>query len=140
MIFIKPNVTIDEAEIKFSYIRAPGPGGQNVNKVATGVQLRFNVVESKSFVEEIRSRILKKLAKKLTVSGELVIKAIRYRTQARNKEDALCRLVALIAAAIIVPKKRKKTKPSTASVQRRLDKKKRHSKNKFLRSDKPKED
>lgn len=140
MIKITSKFSLDEAELQFSYIRAPGPGGQNVNKVATGVQLRFKVVDSKSLPEEVRVRLTNKLAKKLTVSGELVIKAVRYRTQARNKDDAVSRLRAILEDALHLPKKRKKTKPSVASVQRRLDKKKRHAKNKSLRSQKPRED
>ncbi len=126
-----------ESEVKFSFIRAPGPGGQNVNKVATAVQLRFNIVHSHALPEAIRHRLLILLGKKITTQGELIIKASRYRTQERNKQDALQRLQALLKRAAIVPKKRKETKPTFASVQRRLTQKKRHAKNKSLRSRKP---
>ena|SRR3989338_871759 len=121
------------SEIKLTFIRAPGPGGQNVNKVATAVQLRFNVLHSPSLPETVRQRLLILARNQITRQGELMIKATRYRTQERNKQDALDRLQELIRRAATVPKKRKKTKPSFAAKQRRLTKKKLHAKNKFLR-------
>lgn len=124
---------MNEAEIKFTFIRAPGPGGQNVNKVATAVQLRFDVKHSPSLSEHVRTRLLMLAGKQLTRTGELVIKASRYRTQERNKQDALDRLRELLRRAAIVPKKRKKTKPTLTSVQRRLTQKKLHAKIKSLR-------
>lgn len=133
---INSNLIINEKELKFSFIRAPGPGGQNVNKVATAVQLRFNVTHSVSLPEAVRERLSALIAKKLTQSGDLIIKATRYRTQERNKQDALERLRELIQRAMIVPKKRKKTKPTKSSVEKRLTTKKLHSKSKALRNKK----
>ncbi len=125
---------MNKSELKFTFIRSPGPGGQNVNKVATGVQLRFNVLTSSSISDETRARILLSFRNKITSKGEIIIKATRYRTQDRNKQDALERLEAIISRASIAPKKRKKTKPSAASTERRLTKKKLHGKAKSLRS------
>jgi ribosome-associated protein len=122
-------------EIEFSFIRSPGPGGQKVNKVATAVQLRFNVLRSKFLLEPTRMRLL--TLPGITKQGDIIIKASCYRTQERNKQDALNRLYTLLTHASTVPKKRKKTKPSLASQTRRLNSKNIHGKNKALRSDKP---
>lgn len=137
MIEIRPKIFLDDSEIKFTFIRSPGPGGQNVNKVASGVQLRFDVIHSTSLPDPVRSRLLTLLENKITLQGELIIKATRYRTQERNKQDALDRLIYFIQQAAIIPKKRKKTKPTFASTQLRLEKKKLHSKTKSLRRVKP---
>src|SRR3990167_8793032 len=99
MIKIAPHVSLNEAEIKLTFIRSPGPGGQNVNKVATAVQLRFNVTNSRSLPKEIRNRLIELLGQKLTVHGDLIIKANRYRTQERNKQDALSRFFDLLKRA-----------------------------------------
>ena len=133
MIEIAPKISVLESEIKFTFIRSPGPGGQNVNKVATAVQLRFNVLHSPSLSEEVRERLLRVIGSRITAQGDLLIKASRYRTQERNKQDALDRLCELIKQAAIPPKKRKKTRPTFAAKQRRLTKKKLHSKAKLLR-------
>jgi ribosome-associated protein len=130
-------IEIPDSEIKFSYIRSPGPGGQNVNKVATGVVLRFDVAASQVFTETQRELLLTKLAHKLTLKGVLIIKAIRYRTQPQNKNDALRRLEVIIENGLKVAKKRKKTKPTRSSTEKRLNKKKLHSNNKSLRGKKP---
>lgn len=123
MIEITQHIFLNSAEIKMTFINSPGPGGQNVNKVATGVLLRFDVLNSRSLPEDVRERLIALLGKRLTVSGELIIKATRFRTQERNKQDAINRLCEQIKRALIPPKKRKKTKPTFSSKQRRLDKK-----------------
>lgn len=133
MIEITQNISLNDAEVQCTFIRAPGPGGQNVNKLATAVQLRFNVVNSPSLPVDVRTRLLAILGKRLTLQGDLMIKASRYRTQERNKQDALERLAEFIRRAAIVPKKRKKTKPTLASNQRRLTEKAFHARTKSLR-------
>lgn len=137
MIEVAPNITFNESEVEFSFIRSPGPGGQNVNKVATAVQLRFNVMRSLSLPEDVRVRLIALLSKKITTQGDIIIKASRFRTQERNKEDALNRLIELLKQAANPPKKRKKTKPTFSSKQRRLDSKTLHGKNKSLRRSRP---
>jgi ribosome-associated protein len=136
MVKLNPLFKLDEAELLFTFIRSPGPGGQNVNKVASGAQLRFNVSSSPSLPEELRNRFLKIHSSKITGEGEILIKATRFRTQERNKQDALERLLALLQEAAYRPKKRKKTKPSYTSIQNRLSKKKLHGKTKSLRGKK----
>jgi ribosome-associated protein len=140
MIEVAPNITLNESEIEFNFIRSPGPGGQNVNKVATAVQMRFNVMKSPSLSEDVRIRLIAILGKKITLQGEIIIKASRFRTQERNKEDALNRLIELLKQAASPPRKRKKTKPTFSSKQRRLDTKKLHGKNKSLRRSRPNND
>ncbi len=124
---------INDSEIKISFVRSPGPGGQNVNKLATTAQLRFNVLHSTSLPVDIRLRVLSMLGKRITRDGDLVIKASRYRTQERNKQDAIDRLMAILKRAAVIRKKRKKTKPTRASSERRLTTKKLHGKTKLLR-------
>jgi ribosome-associated protein len=126
-------IILDESELEFSFIRSPGPGGQNVNKVATAVLLRFNVMHSIHLTEDVRSRLLSQAHNQISRRGELIIKASRYRTQERNKQDALHRLGAILQQAEKSPRKRKKTKPTRAATERRLSSKKLHSKNKSLR-------
>jgi len=132
MLEIAPKVFINPAEIKFSFIRAPGPGGQNVNKVASAVLLRFNL-RTASLPEDVKLRLFNKLRKKLTQEGDLILKATRFRTQERNKKDALARLQLMLSKAALIPKKRKKTKPTFASTQKRLAQKKTHGRHKALR-------
>ena len=133
MIQITENISIDESEIHEEFIRSSGPGGQNVNKVATAVQLRFDVKNSPSLPEEVRERLAKLAGKRLTESGEVIITAKRFRTQGKNREDALNRLLELIRKATLMPKPRRKRKPSLISKQRRLDEKRKMSKKKQQR-------
>jgi len=133
MIYINANIIIPDNEISLSFTTSQGPGGQNVNKVATAVQLRFNVLHSPALPEDVRIRLIALLRGKLTTEGEWVIKASRYRTQERNKHDALNRLADFIRRAAIPPKKRLKTKPTLASKEERLKQKKLHGEKKKLR-------
>ena len=133
MIQITPAISIDESEIETSYVQASGPGGQNVNKVATAVQLRFDAAHSPSLPDDVRQRLIKLAGKRVNKDGILVIDARQYRTQERNKEDALQRLTDLIRKAAKKPKHRRKTKPSREAKMRRLEAKKQHSQIKRLR-------
>ena len=120
MVDINPHLIIDEKELEFSFIRADGPGGQNINKVATAVQLRFDVFQSRSLPGEVKSRLIKLAGKRMTQDGILVVEARRFRSQERNRADALVRLHNLVQKAIEKPKTRKKTKPTKASQEERL--------------------
>jgi ribosome-associated protein len=137
MIRVTAQINIDEREIEENFVRASGPGGQNVNKLSTAVQLRFDVRGSPSLPAEVRARLERLAGARLTRDGVLVIIAQRYRTQARNREDALDRLIALIRQAAIAPRPRRSTRPSKAARQRRVDTKKRRSSVKRLRRAKP---
>lgn len=120
-------MSFDESEITFAFIRASGPGGQNVNKVATAAQLRFDARNSPSLPEEVKARLLKLAGKRITQEGILVIEAKRYRTQEQNREDALQRFSALIQKALEKPKSRRATRPSAAARARRIESKKRRA-------------
>ena len=134
MIAIPPHIELDEAELEFSFIRASGPGGQNVNKVATAVQMRFDARLSPSLPNDVSTRLQKLSGSRLTNDGVIVITANRFRTQERNKADAIDRLVELIAkAAQPPPPPRKKTKPSRAAKAKRVESKVRRGAIKAMR-------
>ncbi len=137
MIHVTGRIAIDEREIEESFVRASGPGGQNVNKLSTAVQLRFDVRHSPSLPADVRERLERIAGSRLTNDGVLVIIAQRHRTQARNRDDALDRLVELIRQAAIAPVKRRPTRPTKASRERRIAGKKRRSGIKNLRRSRP---
>lgn len=132
MLEITTDLYISENELEFKFIRSPGPGGQNVNKVATAVLLRFNL-SSSSLPEIIKNRIFTELKNRITANGDIIIKASSHRTQDRNRQEAIHRLLQLLRRASFIPKKRKNTKPTRASKERRLQSKKIRSQHKALR-------
>ena len=125
MIHITNTIRIDENEIQLDFIRASGPGGQNVNKVSSAVQLRFDAAGCAALNDSIRQRLKKIAGKRMTADGTLIIKAQRHRSQEQNRQDAVERLVAMIRQAIQMPKYRRPTKPTSASKKRRLTAKRR---------------
>lgn len=133
MIRITPTIAVPDSELEERFIRAAGPGGQNVNKVATAVQLRFDAARSPSLPAVVRDRLQRLAGRRMTVDGVLIIDARRYRTQERNRQDALDRLVALIRKAAQAPKPRKPTGPTFASKQRRLEGKRQRAQTKRSR-------
>jgi len=133
MIHVTDDIALDESELQEEFVRASGPGGQNVNKVATAVQLRFDVRRSPSLPEHVRHRLIRLAGKRVTEDGVLIIDARQFRTQERNRQDARDRLVALIRRATERPKPRRKTKPTRASKERRMDGKRRRSETKRMR-------
>jgi ribosome-associated protein len=137
MIRITDDIAIDESEIEESFVRSSGPGGQNVNKLSTAVQLRFDVRRSPSLPNDVAVRLMRLAGKRLTKDGVLVIVAQNHRTQERNRAEALERLTALIQQAAVRPVPRRATKPTKASREKRLEGKKRRSKIKGMRQAKP---
>ncbi|GJD95286.1 alternative ribosome rescue aminoacyl-tRNA hydrolase ArfB [Methylobacterium iners] len=130
-----PRIAIAEEELEESFVRASGPGGQNVNKLSTAVQLRFDVRRSASLPDAVAIRLMRLAGKRLTGEGVLIINAQRFRTQERNRADARERLAALIAEAEVPPTPRRATRPTLASKKRRLDEKSRRGATKRLRGD-----
>jgi len=140
MIQITPTLAISEDEVVEAFVRASGPGGQNVNKLSTAVELRFDVRRSPNLPQDVRARLERLAGRRLTKDGVVVIDAQRHRTQERNRADALARLVELIRQATHVPKPRKKTKPSRAVRAERVDQKVHRGKVKHLRRSRPEVD
>jgi ribosome-associated protein len=137
LIRITTNISIGESELQERFIRASGPGGQNVNKLASAVQLRFDARRSPSLPHDVRRRLEHLAGRRLTNDGVVVITAQRHRTQERNRQDALDRLVELIRRAAVAPTPRKTSKPSAAARERRLQSKRRRGSLKGLRQEKP---
>ncbi|MBN1440888.1 MAG: aminoacyl-tRNA hydrolase [Anaerolineales bacterium] len=133
MIRINSRISIPDEELVFSYVRASGPGGQNVNKVATAVQLRFDVRRSASLPEDVRRRLGIIAGRKMTSRGILVLDGRRFRTQEQNRADALARLRDLVSRAAAAPKRRKSTRPTKGAIERRLAGKRRRSERKMQR-------
>ena len=133
MLHINSRIQIPENEISETFVRSSGPGGQNVNKVASAVQLRFNAENSDALSDEVRQRLKRLAGRRATSEGMIVIEAKRYRDQEKNRVDARERLAALIHRALEKPKPRKRTKPSRASIQKRLDEKKQRGERKKTR-------
>jgi ribosome-associated protein len=133
LIPITPHLAIDEAEIDETFVRASGPGGQNVNKVATAVQIRFDARRSRSLPNDVAIRLMRLAGSRLTKDGVIVLTAQSHRTQADNRAEALARLVALIAEAAEKPKPRRATRPTLASKTRRLDGKTKRGATKAMR-------
>ena len=133
MIEITPAISLDDSELEITFVRSSGPGGQNVNKVATAAQLRFDAMHSRSLPPDVRDRLRARAGSRLTRDGVLVITARRFRTQERNRADAIARLVELIRAAAVPPRARRRTKIPRAAKARRVDDKRRRSQTKQLR-------
>ncbi len=135
MLIVTPRITIDESELEEKFIRSSGPGGQNVNKVATAVQLRFHAAGSPALPQEVRERLVRLAGRRMTADGVLLIAASRFRTRERNRADARERLADLLRRAAQRPRPRRPTRPTQGSRQRRLDQKRRRTRTKRLRGD-----
>ncbi len=133
MIQVTPDIAIPESEISERFVRASGPGGQNVNKVSTAVELRFDPSQSAAITSDVRDRLRTLAGSRMTADGVLVIDARRHRTQAQNREDARERLAELVRQALVKPRRRRATKPGKGAVERRIETKKRRSQTKRAR-------
>ncbi len=133
MIRINKNISIRENELAFKFIRSSGPGGQNVNKVSTAVQLRFDITSTKSLTDDVKTRLKSIAGRKVTKDGILIIEANRFRTQEKNRQDAIARFTSLIDKSSQRKKSRIKTNPSASSNQKRIEIKKRLSEKKKMR-------
>jgi ribosome-associated protein len=139
MIQVTPAIAIEKDELQIEYIRSSGPGGQNVNKVATAAQLRFDVAHSPSLPEDVKNRLIDQAGGRVTGEGVLIIDARRFRSQEANREDAIKRLIELIRKAAYKPPVRRPTSPTQASKRRRLESKRRRSATKQMRRSAPDE-
>ena len=127
MIQVTETLFIDDSDIEFDFVRSSGPGGQHVNKASTAVQLRFNVRQSDTLSEEVRDRLKRIAGKKMTEDGILIIKANRFRSQDKNRKDAMARLIEMLQQATVKPRPRRKTRPSRTAKERRISAKKKRS-------------
>jgi ribosome-associated protein len=134
MLYVSNSIQIHEEDLQESFIRSSGPGGQNVNKVATAVQLRFNAEKSPVLEEDVKKRLKRLAGRRMTAGGEIVIEARRYREQEKNRADARKRLAALIRKATEKPRARRQTRPTKASVMRRVEAKKKRGNVKQMRN------
>jgi ribosome-associated protein len=133
MLVVNSRIRIPDEELQFTFVRSSGPGGQNVNKVASKASLRWNVAASAALVEDVRARFLTRYASRVTAAGDVIVTSQRYRDQGRNAADALAKLRAMIAAVARPPKPRKPTRPTRAAAARRLETKRAHAKKKRRR-------